>query len=230
MTEGMSPADVAAVTRGGYYGGGYGCGDGCGFGGSGAWVLIILFALIFGWGGNGWGGRNGVEPVTEAGLCNSMSFNNLENAVGRLSDTVQAGQRQTDNAVCQLGYQAAQLSNQTQRDLCQGFAAVNAGINQVRFDNQQCCCETQRLLDRNNYDAAMNTAAINANTTAGIQKILDTLCGNRMADMQNQINQLQLQSALCGVVRYPTTATFATHCNPFFNQFGCGCGGNFNNI
>ena len=228
MTENLSPADVAAVTRGGY--GGYGYGDGCGFGGGGSWVLIILFALIFGWGGNGFGrGANG-EPVTEAGLCNSMNFNNLENAVGRLSDTVQAGQRQTDNAVCQLGYQNAQLANQTQRDLCQGFAAVNAGINQVRFDNQQCCCETQRAIDGTNYNIAQSTAAINANTTAGIQKILDTLCGNRMADMQNQINQLQLREALCGVVRYPTTATFAAHCNPFFNNFGCGCGGNFNNI
>lgn len=221
MTENLSPADVAAVTRGGM---GYGYGDGCGFGGGGAWVMIILFALIFGWGGNGFGrGANG-EPVTEAGLCNSMNFNNLQNDVGRLSDTVQAGQRQTDNAVCQLGYQAAQLANQTQRDLCQGFASTNAAINQARFEAQQCCCETQRLIDRNNYDAAMNTAAINANTTAQTQKILDAICGNRMADMQNQINQLQLQSALCGVVRYPTATTFAAQFNPFFGHCGCGCG------
>lgn len=47
----------------------------------------------------------------------------------------------------------------------------------------------------------MNTAAINANTTEQIQKVLDTISANRMSEMQNQINQLQLQSALCGVVR-----------------------------
>ena len=42
-------------------------------GGASAWWLIILFALIFGWGGNGFGNRgaNG-EPVTEAGLCSAM--------------------------------------------------------------------------------------------------------------------------------------------------------------
>ena len=42
--------------------------------GASAWWLIILFALIFGWGGNGFGNRgaNG-EPVTEAGLCSATT-------------------------------------------------------------------------------------------------------------------------------------------------------------
>ena len=200
--DNMSVADIAAVTRNNGYG------DGCGgFGGNGAWVLIILFAMIFGWGGNGWGNRgaNG-EPVTEAGLCNAMNFNNLENSVGRLNDSQQGG------------------FNGIQRDLCQGFAAINAGINQVRFDNQQCCCENQRLLDRNDYNAAMHTASINANTAAGIQKVLDKLCENETNALRARVQQLELQGALCGVIRYPTMATYATNCNPFFS--GCGCNGN----
>lgn len=199
--ENYSLSDVAAVTRGN---------DGFdSFGGNGAWVLIILFALIFGWGGNGFGNRgNAGQPVTEAGLCNAMNFNNLENSVGRLNDSQAAG------------------FTGVQRDLCQGFAAINAGINNARFENQHCFTETQRLIDRNNYDAAMNTAAINANTTAQTQKILDAICGNRIADMQNQINQLQLQASLCGVVRYPTMTTYATNCNPFFSSANCGCGCN----
>lgn len=200
--DNMSVADIAAVTRNSGYSDGWG-----GFGGNGAWVLILLFAMIFGWGGNGWGNRcaNG-EPVTEAGLCNAMNFNNLENSVGRLNDSQQAG------------------FNGIQRDLCQGFAAINAGINQVRFDNQQCCCETQRLLDRNDYNAAMNTASINANTTAGIQRVLDKMCENETNALRARVQQLELQSAMCGVVRYPTMSTYATNCNPFFS--GCGCNGN----
>lgn len=53
----------------------------------------------------------------------------------------------------------------------------------------------------------------------GTQKILDAICGNRMADMQNQINQLQLQAALCGVVRYPNAITYNAGTSPFFG--GC---------
>ena len=60
-----------------------------------------------------------------------------------------------------------------------------------------------------NYNGAINTAAINANTTAQTQKILDAIAGNRMADMQNQINQLQLQNAMAGVLRFPSAWTFA---------------------
>lgn len=201
MENNYSLSDVAAVTRGND---GFGWGaDGMGF----FWIFaLLLLPSLFG--GGFWGNRgaNG-EPVTEAGLCNAMNFNNLENAVGRLGDSQTAG------------------FNGLQRDLCQGFAAINAGINQVRFDNQQCCCETQRLLDRNDYNAAMNTASINANTTAQTQKILDAICGNRMADMQNQINQLQLHAALCGI---PRTTPYGYGIVPQFAQLNCGCGCNGN--
>lgn len=43
-----------------------------------------------------------------------------------------------------------------------------------------------------------------------------------MAEMQNQINQLQLQSAMCGVVRYPNATTYNAGYNPYFNG-NCGC-------
>ena len=194
--ENYSLSDVAAVTRGND---GFGWGDGMGL----FWIFaLLLLPGLFGGGFWGSRGANG-EPVTEAGLCNAMNFNNLENSVGRLGDSQTVG------------------FNGLQRDLCQGFSAINSGINQVRFDNQQCCCETQRLLDRNDYNAAMNTASINATTTAQTQKILDAICGNRMADMQNQINQLQLHAALCGI---PRTTPYGYGIVPQFAQLNCGCG------
>ena len=72
------------------------------------------------------------------------------------------------------------------------------------------------------YDAALNTAAINATTTAQTQKILDAITGNRMAEMQQQINALELQNQLASVVRYPSNTFYAVP-SPCFNT-GCGCG------
>ena len=66
----------------------------------------------------------------------------------------------------------------------------------------------------------MNTASINANTTAVGQKILDAIMGNRMEDMQNRINQLDLKNELQGVVRYPNGYTYNAGQSPFC---GCGC-------
>ena len=188
----MTPADVAAVVdngRDGDWGGG-------------AWWIVVLFLFMFcngGWnrGGNG-------EPVTEAGLCDAMNFNNLENAVGRLADSNVQQFQQLGAAVANLGTQSA---------------LGQAGISQ---QVGQSACETQRAIDGVNYNLAQQAACINANTTEQTQKVLDAIAGNRMAQMQEQINQLQLNAALCGVVRYPNSTAYTAGPNPYLAQ-GCGC-------
>lgn len=196
----MSPADYAAINNGG---GGFG-----GIGGGDALVLIILFALISGNNGflGGGGGHGGA--VTQYDLCSSNSFTELKNSVGRLSDQLANANTGLQNGLSNLGYET--LSN----------------FNTIGTQIAECCCTTQRAIDGVNYNGAINTSNIIQAQERGTQKILDALCTNRMADMQNQINQLQLQAALCGVIRYPTTTSFATP-NPFFNySCGCGCGTN----
>ena len=89
--------------------------------------------------------------------------------------------------------------------LIREFGNVETALSVMGGQMQECCCNTLRAIDSVNYNGAINTAAINANTTAQTQKILDAIMGNRMADMQNQINQLSLQNAMCGVMKYPTS-------------------------
>ena len=89
------------------------------------------------------------------------------------------------------------------------FGTVETALTALGGKQQECCCEILRAVDGVNYNSAINTAAINANTTAQTQKILDAIMGNRMADMQSQINQLQLQNSLAGVLRFPSSWTYA---------------------
>lgn len=173
------------------------------FGGNGLWFLALLF--LFGNGGFGWGNRNGA-PVTEADLCSANSFNDLKSGVRDISGQISSMNIGLTKGLCDMGY-----------TMFGQFASLERQL-------ADCCCGIERNIDGVNYNVAQQAAAINANTTAQTQKILDAITGNRMADMQNQINQLQLQSALCGVVRYPTATTYATTCNPFFGGYGCGCG------
>ena len=172
------------------------------FGGNGLWFLALLF--LFGNGGFGWGNRNGA-PVTEADLCSANSFNDLKSGVRDISGQISSMNIGLTKGLCDMGY-----------TMFGQFASLERQL-------ADCCCGIERNIDGVNYNVAQQAAAINANTTAQTQKILDAITGNRMADMQNQINQLQLQSALCGVVRYPTATTYATNCNPFFGGYGCGC-------
>lgn len=172
------------------------------FGGNGLWFLALLF--LFGNGGFGWGNRNGA-PVTEADLCSANSFNDLKSGVRDISGQISSMNVGLTKGLCDMGY-----------TMFGQFASLERQL-------ADCCCGIERNIDGVNYNVAQQAAAINANTTAQTQKILDAITGNRMADMQNQINNLQLQSALCGVVRYPTATTYATNCNPFFGGYGCGC-------
>lgn len=183
--DSMSPADMRAVLDGHDN---YGCGDGYGFGGS--WFAWILLFALMGGNGFGWGNRGG-NPVTESDLCNANSFNDLKSSVRNVSDQVSGMNIGLTKGLCDFGYTTLEQFNNVEQQIA------------------ACCCQNERIALENRYLAAQNTAEINANTTAQVQKVLDALCGNRMADMQNQINQLQMQAALCGVIRYPTATTYA---------------------
>lgn len=215
-SNGLSLGDAMALT--GERGSGFG-------GGNGDWLaMIFLFALIFGFGGNGWGGRAtpASEPVTEAGLCNAMNFNGLENAVGRGFDSLENRFNLTQNGLSSLGYAELQNINGVNTNIMQTGYQIQSAIAGASAQQAECCCATQRAIDGVNYNNAMNTATITQAVDAGTQKILDAICGNRMADMQNQINQLQLQNAVAGVVRYPSTFSYNAGPSPFCG--GCGCG------
>lgn len=106
--------------------------------------------------------------------------------------------------------------------LIREFGTVETALTALSGKQQECCCEILRAVDGVNYNAAMNTAAIQKTIVEEAQKNRDLMTGNRMADMQNQINQLQLAQAVSGVVRYPMQTTYSSGANPFC---GCGCGG-----
>lgn len=172
------------------------------FGGNGIWFLALLF--LFG-GGFGYGGRG--QAATTEDLASGFNFNSLQRKTNDILAAVNNNNQVLGNAICSLGYQTAQQFASVERQLA------------------DCCCTTQRAIDGVKFDMANYAAATNAHVTEQTQKILDVLTGNRMADMQAQINQLQLNAALCGVVRYPTATTYATTCNPFFGGYtACGCG------
>ena len=64
---------------------------------------------------------------------------------------------------------------------------------------------------------ANDTALINATTVAQTQKILDAMSQNKIECLQNQVNNLNLQLAMTGVVKYPATTAFSVPSTIFTN-------------
>ena len=168
--------------------------------GGGWFLIVILFLFLFGFGNNrnGMGGYCGNDGyVTTSQFESENNFRTLDNS-----------NRMTQNGLCQLGYEQANLINASTAQIVGNVTTEGRNIQSQLAD---CCCTTQRAIDSLKLENCQNT-----------QKILDALTTNRMADMQNQINQLQMQNALCGVVRYPMASTWNAGSNPFC---GCGCNG-----
>ena len=197
-------------------------------------LLILANGGFGGWGGNNFANAIGYENLAtsnevQRGFDNQNSMSNQREILA----AVNAGTAQAVAATNQAYHDTVMALGDRYAELDRDVMGVGASVQQSIANQNECCCSQKLLMSeigaginagiaQNRYDAALNTAAINANTTAQTQKILDAITGNRMADMQSQINALELQNQLASVVRYPNNTFYAVP-SPCFNT-GCGCG------
>lgn len=174
-----------------------------GLGGNNSLVtLLLLFALISG-NGFGWNNRGDYGQFATAAsqqeILFGQQFQNLDNKMDRLG-----------NGLADLGFS---LNN----SIKDGNYATQTAI-------KDCCCTTQRNIDSVRFDMSNYACDIKAVDTANTQKILDALAQNKIETLQGRVNQLELQAAMCGVVRYPNAMTYNAGGSPFCNCNPCGCG------
>lgn len=163
----MTPADIAAVTRGN---------DGFGDG-NGAWWLIVLFLFAMGGWGNGFGGNGGfVGADVQRGFDQSAVMSGINNLTTDVCNGF-AGINQN----VQNGFAQAEIANN---------ARQMANMNQIYGLQSQfadCCCENRLGTADLKYTIATENCAdrqalnegvrdIIASNTASTQAILDKLC------------------------------------------------------
>ena len=202
---GLSAADVALLNN-----------DGMGGWNGMIWLFAIL-AMMGGGGFGGWG-NGGNSNAIQADVNRGFDNQNLQAQTRDILAAVTSGTAQSVATTNQVYHDITGYVGDKYMELQRDVGALAVGQANVLANQNQCCCSVQRAIDGVNYNAAMNTASINANTTEVGQKILDAITGNQMAAMQNRINQLELQNQLAGVVRYPNGWTYNAGTSPF-------CGG-----
>ena len=170
----------------------------------GIFALLILLGIFSGGFGGGFGGNNGVNTLN-ADMQRGFDQQNTMAQTRDILSAVTGGTAQTIAASTANATNAIEAIKDGNAALIREFGNVETALTALGGKQQECCCEILRAVDGVNYNGAINTAAINANTTAQTQKILDAIMGNRLAEMQEKINQLSLQNAMCGVMKYPTT-------------------------
>jgi len=165
--------------------------------GSFMWIFGLLILLgLFNGGGFGFGG-NGNTNALSADMQRGFDNQNTMAQTRDILSAVTNGSAQGIAASTQNAANAINAIKDGNAALIREFGNVETALTGLAGKQQECCCSILRAVDGANY-----------NTTVQIQKVLDAIAGNRMADMQNQINQLQLQNAMTGVMRFPNAWTF----------------------
>lgn len=230
--------DIPSVVTGNNGNGGFG------FGNNDAWVLIILFALIFGWNGNNGFGNNGSAGAADNYVLAS-DFATIQRQLSDGFGDLTSQSRYIQNGLCD-GFYAMNTS------LLNGFAGTNNAImtngyetrnaiNTLGYNLQDCCCKT-------NYNMATNTNAIQQSLCNGFRDVIDSqnanyralhdeIVANRIEDknaqiaaQQNEINALRLRASqteqnsfLISQLR-PTAIPSYQVANPFCCYQGTSCG------
>lgn len=165
------------------------------------------------WGGNGWGfGRNGAVAEGVSTTILNDGINAIQNSINQVGANV-------SNGISSLGYQTLDLAsrnglatqqgfNQVGRDMCTSSSAIVSAVNGVGSQLAECCCATQRLVER---EACATRELIQALNT---QNVRDQLC-----DAKAKISTLEsnaftagaLNNAVATIIKHiPTTTTAKT--------------------
>lgn len=211
LTEnGMSPADIAAVT---------GNSNGFGWGGdSGLW-LIVLFLFIFAggaWGGNGGYGGGGTTPYilnnnTEStvqrgfdqsavmsglsGLQSAVTNGFSDAAVAQCNQTMALvqGQNAITNAVANGKFDTVQAIANDRFDTVQAITNTGNSLNTTLMQNeanrQQCCCENKAAIADLKYTVATENCADRASLSEGIRDIITNQTANTQAILDKMCQQ-----------------------------------------
>jgi hypothetical protein len=219
-TEGMTPADIYACTRGGN-----GDGFGGGFGNDWGWIILLLLFANGGWGNGfgGFGGGNEIYPwmnqaeVTNNGFRDQMINGNvtaIRDAIGNLSTQLCncCGDMQmalaNGFAGVEQGANARQMANMNQMfanqtAMMQGFNAVQSQFADCCCENRLANCQTQNIIQNEGnmtrFADANNTRDIIESQTRGTQTIIDKLCQLELDAKNDKINDLERQLTMANL-------------------------------
>jgi hypothetical protein len=242
--NGYNLSDIAAVTRSA----GGNNGDDM-WGGNSAWWIILLFLFAGGWGnGNGWGGGGGAGNARDA-VSYGFDMNGLENGIRGLEHGICDGFYEINTGLL-TGF------GNTNMAAMQNTNAIMGRLCDMSAAQSQCCCETQRLIERGlcevNYNIltqsnATNTNISNAardiieNNNNGVRSILDFLTQDKINSLQAENQALRLTASQQAQNSYlidqlaakaPVPAYVVANPNAVYNGYygyNNGCFGTFNN-
>lgn len=225
MNEGLTASDVLALTRDN----------------GNDWMdnpfIYLIWMLMFGRGW-GWGGESPGNALTQAELFDGLGRQDI---LGNQRELM-AGQCGIQSTLGDVRYDNLQNIYALQSAMTGGFYTVNSALAENRFAQQNCCCETQRSIDRLSAEGYRNTCEIkNAIHDEG-EATRALIASNVMQDLRDKLadrdrellyanftNSQAVQTATLVDTLRPVSRPAYITCSPYTtnngycaNTYGCG--------
>lgn len=174
------------------------------WGGSGVFLIVVLFLFLAGRGGwnNGSGGDYDrfATAASQQEILFGQQFAQLNDRLTNLG-----------NGICSLGYDMQGNIGQLGKEIALAQNGTNMAVmqtgNSIQAQLADCCCQTQRAID-----------GVNANLEAKFAALEKSQLEQRIAEQAARIASLEMDNRMYGVVRYPNGYTYNAGMSPF-------CGG-----
>ena len=175
--------------------GGYG-----GYNGDGSWWILLLFILLGGW-GNGFGGYgNGGAGFVDSSVQRGFDQSALVTGITGVNTNVVNGFAQAEIAA-----NARQVADMQQEFALQSQLASCCCENRLASADLKYTIATEACADRAAVTSALESVI--ANQTANTQRILDTLCADKIDAKNEQIMALERQLAMANLAASQTAQT-----------------------
>lgn len=210
------------------------------------WVFFLFFLLAWGRGGL-FGNRDNFAGTNS--VNNDFLYTNLNNTLGQGFSNIIGRQYEQAKEVlqgfnamgrdmCTLGSNIMQGLNDNSFRAQENAYNLSSQLAQLGFNNQQCCCETNRNLDSIKYENAQNTCAITSAIHAEGEATRALINANVMQDLRDrleardrdlltanfQLSQQAQNATLLSALRPNPIPAYIT-CSPYqtSNFSYCGC-------
>ena len=178
----------------------------------GIFGLLILLGILNGGFGGGFGGGNGNANAIQADVNRGFDNQNLQAQTRDLMGAVTAGTAQSVAATNQVYHDIVGNLGDKYMELARDVAGVQGSVAQAIANQNECCCGTKLLISESTAGLSAQIAQNkyeNALALAGMeQRLVSKMDQNEITSLRDQIQQLQLNQAMCGVIRYPMGWTY----------------------
>ena len=218
--NGMSAADVMALSNGG-------------FGGWEGLIYLAVIASMFG-GGFGFGGlgNNGAAAAMagyatqsdmQRGFDNQNQMANQREILSTISDNGNRGIAATN----QVFHDILGAFNDKYSELQRDISDLAVGQANLTAKQNDCCGETKMLIAeaaanlskeiaQNKYEQSLALAGLE-------QRLTSKMDQNEIQKLRDEVSDLRLNQAMCGVMRYPNSASYNAGPWPPSGGNGCPC-------